>query len=123
MASAVSTASLYPVVHEINEEEYGTCCCIDGTVMSRFSLQAFPLPVSNETHQRTQSDLSNNSSKSAKRAKRRRSALQRARSEGALIDASDTQTISTELSTEADDKKFAEAFVLTRQVSATCSLY
>jgi hypothetical protein len=74
-------------------------------------------------HQRSQSDQSNNSSKSAKRssvfqAKRRRSAVQRARSEGALIDTSDTQTIST----EAEDKKFEESFVLTRQVSDACTL-
>jgi hypothetical protein len=125
MADAISTSSLYPVVCEIDEEEYGTCCCIDGTAMSRFSLQAFPLtpPLPNQSmHQRSQSDPSHNNSKSAKRslfqAKRRRSAVQRARSEGALIDTSDSQTIST----EAEEKKFEESFVLTRQVSVACSL-
>jgi hypothetical protein len=125
MADAISTSSLYPVVCEIDEEEYGTCCCIDGTVMSRFSLQALPLtlPLPNQSmHQRSQSDPSNNNSTSVKRslfqAKRRRSAVQRARSEGALIDASDTQTIST----EAEEKRFEESFVLTRQVSVACSL-
>jgi hypothetical protein len=126
MAAALSTSSLYPVVREIDEEaEYGTCCCIDGAVMGRFSLQALPpvLPTPS-MHQRSQSDQTNNSSKSAKRsslfqAKRRRSAVQRARSEGALIDASDTQTIST----EAEEKKFEESYVLTRQVSDACGPY
>ncbi len=124
MAATISTSSPYPVVRVIDEEEYGTCCCIDGTVMSGFSLQALPPVLPNQSmHQRSQSDQSNNSSKSAKRsslfqAKRRRSAVQRARSEGALIDTSDTQTIST----EAEDKKFVESFVLTRQVSDACTL-
>jgi hypothetical protein len=123
MATAVySTSLLYPVVHEIDEDEYETCCCVDGTVMSRLSLQGFPMPLSNVNPalERSESDQSNASSKSKPdkrslfQAKRRRSAVQRARSEGALIDVSDTQTIST----EAEDKKFEEAFVLTRQVSA-----
>ncbi len=125
MAAAISTSSLYPVVREIDEEEYGTCCCIDGVVMGRFSLQALPLDLPNRSrHHRSKSDQSNNSSssRSAKRslsqAKRRRSAVQRARSEGALIDTSDTQTTST----EAEEKRFEESFVLTRQVSA-CGLY
>jgi hypothetical protein len=123
MAAYISASSLYPVVREIDEEEYGTCCCIDGAVMSGFSLHALPLALPNQSrHQRSKSDHSNNSSKSAKRslfqAKRRRSAVQRARSEGAMIDTSDTQTIST----EAEEKKFEESFVLTRQVSAACGL-
>jgi hypothetical protein len=125
MAAALSTPSLYPVVRKIDEEEYGTCCCNDGTAMSRFSLKAHPQALPNQSiHQRPQSDQSNTGSKSAKRslfqAKQRRSAVpvQPARSEGAFIDANDNQTIST----EAEDEKFEESFVLTRQVSAACSL-
>lgn len=93
--------------------------------MSRFSLKAHPQALPNQSiHQRPQSDQSNTGSKSAKRslfqAKQRRSAVpvQPARSEGAFIDANDNQTIST----EAEDEKFEESFVLTRQVSAACSL-
>jgi hypothetical protein len=115
--------SLYPVVREIDEEEYGKSYCIDGTVMYICSLQSLPIALPNQSmHQCSQSDQSNTCSKSARRslfqAKRRRSAVQPTRNEGAFTDGNDTQTISTEVG----KKKFAESFVLTRQVSAACSL-
>jgi hypothetical protein len=123
MAAATSIPSLYPVVREIDEDEYGKCCRIDGTVINIYSLQSLALALPNQSMQHcSQSDQSNTCSESDKhslfQAKRHRSAAQPTRSEGAFTDSNDIQTAST----ETKNKKFEEAYVLTRQVSAACSL-
>lgn len=105
-------SSLYPVVEDISELEYGQvgCCPCDenGTILNRFPLRdiAFPATQPLETLYEEKKHHYRRSSSSSSSALKRRS------SRGSSFD--DEITVNTE--TEEPSAKFEDSFVLTRQV-------
>ena len=119
--ATVPSSSLYPVVQDLTEIEYG-CCCGDDAALGQFSLKDFALPVNtplDSYKKQNNSDCeeapTHRHSRSFSFGNRTKGRMPSSSSHGALVDLSDSQTVTTE---PEDRPKFHEVYVLTRQVSA-----
>ena len=113
---SVPCSSLYPVVQDLTEVEYGSCCCdVEEIFCGRFKAKDLasptekPLTIYPVEEPQAPATLSRTTSKHHRRG----SSFFRRWNEPSLIDLCDSNTVTTE---GEDRPKFDEVYVLTRQV-------